>query len=510
MPKKKQAKYQIIASNGNGEIKLVLKDNIYYIKFPSHISHAIWGKQEKLISIGIKANTRDASTDAKSDTLARTIWQRACEDAKIGYEAIKANYSEYNFKNIYRIIADDREKCLSLHQICSEWFHKKKSLEKIEETTKLEYEDRLRTLQRCPQDLFELEAIKEWLIQKSESAPKTAIILLSIIKNSLEWGKKTNRLPDSLSVNIKDWNQDIHRVPEKRCPKWAKEKGYFKPDQEYRGFTLNDEEIILKELQVFQWRKYAPGQFYSLVKLRFLTGSRPGEALALRWHHFDESHVNENEGNFGVLHFQESFSVLIKEEKTIKNHKHHNLPCDKELASFLIKLRPDNYKPRDYIIEPNLQGKDRKKFARNFTLCWHGCTGRDYHQIGLMEKLLDEGRLTQLIYRSPYTTRHTFITRQLNAGVPIGTVAMWVGDDPLTLTKYYAGADHTRVPIRPGTTQTQPAPTAPSNSQTDSATQALIDFLKCELEAQKKQNAELQKRLDEMHQIMLKLAAPVS
>jgi integrase len=510
MPRKKQANYQIIASNGNGEIKLVLKDNIYYIKFPSHICHAIWGQRQKSISTGIKAYTRDASTGTKPETLARKIWQRACEDAQTGYEAIKANYRQYNFKNIYRIIADDRETCPSLHNICSEWFYKKKSLDKIEKTTKLEYENNLKTLQRCPQDLFDLEAIKEWLIQKADSGPRTAKKLLAIIKNSLKWGKETKRISSSLPINMEGWNQDIKRVSEKRCPFWAKEKDYFKHDQEYRGFTLKDEETVLEELKVFQWKKYAPGQFYILGKLRFLTGSRPGEAMALRWGHFDENYVNEDEGRFGVLHFQASFSVCLQEDKTIKNHKNHSLPCDKELADFLIKIRPKNYKPGDYIIEPNLKGIDRRKFAVAFTMCWHGETIKTKsHPTGLMEKLLDEGRLTQPIYRSPYATRHTFITRQINAGIPMATVAMWVGDDLITLAKHYLGADHTRVPIRPSTTQRQPASAAPSSSQTDSATQALINFLKSEVEAQKEQNAELQKRLDEMHQIMLKLVSPV-
>jgi integrase len=509
MPKKKQVNYQIVASNGNGEIKLVLKDNIYYIKFPSHICHAIWGQRQKSISTGIKANTRDTSTDTKPEILARKIWQNACQDAQIGYEAIKANYRQYNGKNLYRIIADDREKCPSLHNICSEWFYKKKSLDKIEKTTKLEYEDNLRTLKGCPQDLFDSEAIKEWLIQKAESGPRTAQKLLAIIKNSLKWGKETKRIPDSLPINLEGWNKEIKRLSEKRCPKWAKEKGYFRPDQEYRGFTVKDEETILEELKVFQWQKYAPGQFYILGKLRFLTGSRPGEAMALRWYHFDETHVNGDEGKFGALHFQSSFSVLTQEDKTIKNHKNHSLPCDQELADFLIKIRPENYKPGDYIIEPTLKGIDRKHFAVNFTLCWHGYTRKTkYNSTGLMEKLLDEGRLTQPIYRSPYATRHTFITRQINAGIPMATVAMWVGDDLITLAKHYLGADHTRVPIRPSTTQTKPASATPSSSQTDSATQALINFLKCEVEAQKEQNAELQKRLDEMHQIMLKLVTP--
>jgi integrase len=509
MARKKQANYQIVASNGNGEIKLVLKDNIYYIKFPSHICHAIWNQRQKSISTGIKAYTRDASTDKKSEILARKIWQQACEDAQIGYEAIKANYRQYNLKTNYRIIADDRGKCPSLHDICSEWFYKKKSLDKIEKTTKKEYEDNLRTLQRCPQDLFELEAIKEWLIQKAESGPRTAQKLLAVIKNSLKWGKETNQIPDSLPINLESWNKDIKRFSEKRCPKWVKEKGYFRHDQEYRGFTLRDEDTILEELKVFQRKGYAPGQFYILGKLRFLTGSRPGEAMALRWYNFDETHINEDESRFGILHFQSSFSVVIAEDKTIKNHKNHSLPCDKELAEFLIKIRPENYKPGDYIIEPNLKGIDRKKFAVNFTVGWYAGTIKTKSSpTGLMEKLLDEGRLTQPIYRSPYATRHTFITRQINAGIPMATVAMWVGDDVMTLAKHYLGADHTRVPIRLSTTQTKPASAAPSSSQTDSETQASIDSLKCELEAQKERNAELQKKLDEMHQIMFKLVTP--
>jgi hypothetical protein len=33
MPKKKPAEYEVIATEGNGGIKLVCKNNIYYLKF---------------------------------------------------------------------------------------------------------------------------------------------------------------------------------------------------------------------------------------------------------------------------------------------------------------------------------------------------------------------------------------------------------------------------------------------------------------------------------------------
>lgn len=320
----------------------------------------------------------------------------------------------------------------------------------------------------------------------------------------MDFGKKNKLLSELVLISTDDWNKALAGNTEKRCPFWAKEKGYFKPNQEYRGFSLKDEITILEEFKVFQWKKYKNGHFYNFAKLKFMTGTRPGEAAALRWHNFDENDVNEDEGRFGILYLDQSFSGKIKEDKSVKNHKPHQLPCDKELATFLREIRLENYKPSDYIIEPHLESTNRSLFLQNFTDCWTSKICKKSHTVGLMEKLLDEGRLTQPIYRSPYATRHTFITRQINAGVPLGTVAAWVGDDPMTIAKHYLGADSTRVPIRPSTTKVQPTSISSSSAQTDAATQALINFLKSELEAQKKANADMQKRLDEMHQLMLR------
>ncbi|MBD2130082.1 hypothetical protein NDI39_29375 [Microcoleus sp. ZQ-A2] len=502
MPKKNQEKYKVVFTEGNGGIKLIEKDNIYYLKFPSQICRALWNKPQKLLSLGIK------STDADSQAQAQAIWKRACDDAKskTGYETLKANYPQYNPKNIYRLIGDDREKCPGLHEICREWFDQKKiKITRLEETTKMHYEDRLRMLQDCPQDLFEMDLIKDWLIQKSDSGVGTALRLLSIIKNSCNWAKQKNRIPESISISFTDWKQDITRFIDKKCPSWAKEKGYFKPNQEYKGFPLKDEQIILESYKEFQWnKKYKPGQFYSFAKLKFLTGCRPGEGLALRWRHFDESDVNEAEGRFGTLQFEESFSRQLKKEKSIKNHKPHRIPCDRELVDFLLEIRPEHYQPNDYIIEPQFKGLERAIFTQDFSNSWHGiCTRKDnYQKVGLMEKLLDEGKLSQPIYRSPYATRHTFITRQINAGVPIGTVAAWVGDDPATIAKHYLGADSTRVPIRPSTTQMRPASKAASGTPIDPTTKSENTSSESKLEALEKLCAELLKRIAEIEQPM--------
>lgn len=509
---KQQAKYEIVESDGNGEIKLIQKNNIYYLKFPSHICRALWNQRQKVLSIGIKACTGDALVDAKSKVEARAIWHRACEDAKskAGYEAIKANYREYNPKNIYKLIGDNRDNCPLLHGICSDWFYNHKNVaERLEETTQIFYEGYLKTLEECPQSLFDPDAIKEWLIQTSKKSPETALRLLSVIKNSLKWAKQKKLLPELTPINTEGWNQEIARITVKRCPGWAEKKGYFKPNQEYRGFSLKDEMTITEEFKMFQWGKYEAGQFYKIVKLKFMTGTRTGEAAALHWHNFDENDINEDEGRFGILHIETSFSKEVNKEKSIKNHKPHQLPCDQELATFLREIRPKNYIPSDYIIEPNLKNVERKNFLQCFSDSWTGKSVNriNYHKIGIMEKLLDEGRLTQPIYRSPYATRHTFINRQINAGVPLGTVAAWVGDNPMTIAKYYLGSDSTRVPVRPRTTKVQPLSIPSFSTQADATNQALMNLMKSQLESQKKENEYLRKQLDEMHQTMLMFMA---
>jgi integrase len=43
-------------------------------------------------------------------------------------------------------------------------------------------------------------------------------------------------------------------------------------------------------------------------------------------------------------------------------------------------------------------------------------------------------------YRTLYQTRHTFITNCLERGVPIPTIAKWVGNSPEVLMAHYAGS----------------------------------------------------------------------
>ncbi len=525
MPKKKQLDYEILENDGHGGIKLIRKKDIYYLKFPRQIARAVWNQDGKLLSIGLAANTGEASWEKETLERSIDIWRKACKDAKNpekGYETIKANYASYNYKNAFKIIGDDRDICPSLYEICYQWFHKHKRLKLIpknkqamEKTTALIYQARLKELKKCPQDLYNLKIIKEWLIATAERAPGTANGLFSIIKNSLKWAKNEELVPSSVSIEFEGWNEAIQKASEPKAPSWAHEKGYVNTSREYLAFPLKDMELILQTIKELAWGKTPTGYFFNYAKLKFLTGCRSGEGMALRWQHFDENQKNEDMGIFGILRIERSFSVILKDEKSIKNHKPHKIACNKELASFLLEIRPESYSSSDYIIEPNLEGKERALFLHYFSNCWAGHYGGKskgaivYKYEGFMEKLLDENKLTNRVYRSPYATRHTFITAQLNAGVPLGVVAEWAGDEPNTIAAKYMGTDNLKAPAPLFSTYPEPALnptfTAPA-AQSDSALQAVIDYLKSELASQKKLNAGLQERLDEVHQTLLKIS----
>jgi integrase len=507
---KKEILYEVVASDGRGGIKLIQKDNVYYLKFPSHICRAVWSQRQKLLSLGLRVKSGDKKAEADSKSQALGIWRKACEDAasELGYEKIKNNHQFYNPDNIYKLIGDAREKCPGLYEICFKWFCEQKTVfSSIEEATKIEYEFALKQLKTCPhQDLFESEKIKEWLIEE-EKAPRTVKRILRTIKSAIKWGRQKRLIPDLVSINIEEWNQDLVRVSEPRSPQWAKDKGYLKPGNQYKGFSPKDERTILEEFKHFSWgRKYSSGQFYNYAKLKFLTGCRTGEGMALKWSDFEENENSDaNNQKLGILSFNSSFSQTIDKEKSIKNHKPHQIPCDKELRDFLLSIRPIDYEPSDYIIEPTLKGRSRSYFEADFQRCWSGNlqNKRAYYRRGLIEKLLDEKKIAP-IFRSPYATRHTFINRQLNAGIPIGTVAAWVGDDPTTLYKNYVGADSSLVPVRQNTTVVQPEfnPNSPAPTASADAAQKdeLVEFLKRELESQREMNSDLQRRFDEVHE----------
>ncbi len=67
-------------------------------------------------------------------------------------------------------------------------------------------------------------------------------------------------------------------------------------------------------------------------------------------------------------------------------------------------------------------------------------------RMGVVTKLVKAGKIRQ--YLKPYATRHTWISLQLEAKVPIKNVAKLAGNSPDVILKYYESI-HESVTLAP-------------------------------------------------------------
>lgn len=205
------------------------------------------------------------------------------------------------------------------------------------------------------------------------------------------------------------------------CCKWAARQGLLprnpfsgpieipkpKKARAIRPFTKQEIQAILGAFEGMD--------LHPLIRFYFLTGCRTGEALGLRW--------GDVAPDCTSIYIVRSFAG--GEFSDTKTHKSRRFPCGPELQRLLKSLRPDD--PGDALVFPDVTQKR----------LWYQWKRR----IG---QLTEDGVVQQ--YRPQYNTRHTFITRALEAGIPITQVAEWAGNSPKIILERYAGILGTYLP----------------------------------------------------------------
>lgn len=168
------------------------------------------------------------------------------------------------------------------------------------------------------------------------------------------------------------------------------------------------------------------------VEFLFLTGCRPGEALALTWEDYRDSH----------LRIVKSWSYLLGKTKPTKTGVARKFPVNSQLADLLERVRANSDTD---LIFPGMKG-GHMAYENFVHQVWKGGRHSDRKRYrGVMPELLEAGTVER--YRPPYNTRHTFITEMVNGGVPIPQVAKIVGNSPKVLLDHYCGADFSRISL---------------------------------------------------------------
>ena len=173
-------------------------------------------------------------------------------------------------------------------------------------------------------------------------------------------------------------------------------------------FTPQEKQIVLATFDV-RHPHYSP-----YVRFLFLTGCRTSEANGLKWKDIGPDAIT----------FQEA-RVEGRQQSGLKTQARRQFPINDQLRTLLDSLGLGE--PADFVF-----------------MTERGCPV-DAHNF--LNKIWKPTIATlEIPYRPQYATRHTFITECLTAGVPVATIAAWVGNSPRTIYQNYAGSIPMPVP----------------------------------------------------------------
>lgn len=175
--------------------------------------------------------------------------------------------------------------------------------------------------------------------------------------------------------------------------------------QQINPFTREERDLIIKLFAESEHAKI----YLNFVKFLFYTGCRTSEAIALKWSNIDN--------NFTKITFSEA--IVLKERKTTKTGKIRIFPINQQLRELLLDQKQTTGN-QDYVFT-SLTG---------LIIDPHNFSNRYWKEIIT---------LAGIEHRSPYHTRHTFISICLEEGLPVVQIARWVGNSPKTIWEHYAG-----------------------------------------------------------------------
>ena len=298
------------------------------------------------------------------------------------YEAppIKIKHEEVTFIEIYTKYTNSRKRITS-------------------KSTQKGYLVTIANLERSP---FKLQSqainLKDWAI---ESLPiDTARRFLMQVNASCNWAVQRSM------IDINPFSKIDIKV------KTSKSKNKIHP------FTAVEEEAIINA--------FKDSESYSdltyLVRFFFLTGCRTSEALGLQWQHIAEDSIN----------FKETVVTGIggtyRNDKTKSTERY--FPCNNQLRKLLISIKPENYGPETSVF---VRADNTPITYCELRNAWYGKGDR----LGIVRQLATDLKIEA--YRIQYNTRHTFISRCLEAGIAPVQVAAWVGNSPAMIYQHYAG-----------------------------------------------------------------------
>ena len=356
--------------------------------------------QQKAFSLGL-ADTPE--NRVKGESIASQIHLDMLSD---NFDSTLGKYKPHTHLTVVEAIKP--KEALDLAQLW-ERYTEFRSKQVSETTLKLNYARVASHVQKLPvKSLSDAIVIRDYLLSKNSDY--TAKRILTQFNACCNWAVKS-KLIDSNPFN--------EMAAEIKLSKAESESLDIDP------FTRKERDTIIQAFK--EHKKYS--HYTSFVQFLFLTGCRTSEAIGLKW-----KHINSD---CSRIIFCESVVNVSSQKirKGLKTQNKRTFPCNRQLQSFLLSIKPEIVDP-DTPVFTSIQGQEINAHTFN-AMCWHGCENKGKRYIGIVKQLADEGKIEH--YRPQYQTRHTFVTLCLDAGVEVKDVARWIGNSPEIIYKHYAG-----------------------------------------------------------------------
>jgi integrase len=249
----------------------------------------------------------------------------------------------------------------------------------LEASSLKDFERVRRYLKKCPvRSPRNPKRIRDWLLE--EASPDTAKRILTQLQAASRWAADRELID-------KDYFAGLYRP---RAPK----------SQELDIDPFSE----LERRKIFE--AFQGDHFEHYVGFLFSTGCRPSEAIALTWEFVDPA--------LEKIYFHRA--IVERKEKGPKT-KRREFPCNEALRDLLKEIRERSPSGLLFRSKEGLH-VDPSNFWR-----------RDWKP-----KL----EIAGVRYRRPYQCRHTFISECVNKGIPLPTIADWVGNSPKVILDHYA------------------------------------------------------------------------
>lgn len=242
-------------------------------------------------------------------------------------------------------------------------------------------------LEQHPAEMTDEEADEIRLALAPEIADSTLKAYLQYLKAAWAWGCRRQL------VRHNPWAEVLQRVK-------------VSPRQPDTPLSRQEVSAIIEALQ--KHPRYC--HYTDLVLFLFRTGCRLGEAIGLQWKHISN--------DYSTIWIGES--VNRGHRGATKTNRSRQFPISLKTQELLRARHSPKHKPTDLVF-PSLTGGPID--TRNLRFAW----------VAILQQ-------AGVPYRSPYKTRHTFISHAIASGEDPMCVAKMAGHDPRTLFAHYAGA----------------------------------------------------------------------